>query len=71
MSGGVAVIGAEALIAGWGLAGARLVPAEGGEHVRRAWAGLDADVGLVLLTAAAAACLGAAAGSGRLTVVLP
>jgi len=71
MSGRVAVLGAEALITGWGLAGAQLVPAEGGEQVRRAWAGLDADVGLVILTADAATSLGAATGSGPLTAVLP
>ena len=72
MNDQVAVIGAEALITGWGLAGVRLVPAEGAEQAKRAWAALDADVGLVILTADAAASLaGATAGTGPLTVVLP
>ena len=72
MSGRVAVIGAEALITGWDLVGAQLVPAEGDEQVRRVWAELDADVGLVILTADAATSLAdAAVGSGPLTAVLP
>ena len=73
MSDRVAVIGAEAVIAGWGLAGARLVPAEGTEQVHRAWAALDTDVGMVILTADAAASLTdvTVGSSGPLTVVLP
>ncbi|CEA07930.1 hypothetical protein BN1051_01256 [Arthrobacter saudimassiliensis] len=76
--GRVAAIGEEYRIAGYALAGVQLHPAPDATAARQAWAGLEADVVLVLLTRSAAAALApAAAGaavsgpSGPLTAVLP
>jgi len=73
-AGRIAAIGEDARIAGLALAGVTTVTAEGLDAVRRAWAGLAADVALVLLTPAAATALDDVLGdrsSPRLTVVLP
>lgn len=74
----VAALGEEALLRGYALAGAALRVAETDDDVRRHWAALGADaragrVGLVLLTARAAAALGDALAdrSAPLTAVLP
>ena len=56
--GTVAAIGEEVLVAGFGLAGVRVLPAERPEAVRAAWRDLPGDVALVILTPAAAAALG-------------
>lgn len=53
----VAAIGEGAVLAGYGLAGVDVVPAEDAAAVLRAWAALEADVGLLLLTPAAEAAL--------------
>ena len=73
-AGRIAAIGEDARIAGLALAGVTTMTADGVEAVRRAWAGLSADVALVLLTPGAAAALDDVLGdraSPRLTVVLP
>lgn len=73
-AGRIAAIGEDARIAGLALAGVTTMTAEGVAAVRRAWAGLAADVALVLLTPGAAAALDDVLGdrsSPRLTVVLP
>lgn len=49
----VVAIGAPALVRGFALAGARVLPAEQPADVRAAWRSLPDDVGLVVLTAAA------------------
>jgi vacuolar-type H+-ATPase subunit F/Vma7 len=69
----VAVIGAEVLVAGYGLAGAVVVPAEDDEAVRHAWAALPHDVEVVVLTPSAARALGPARTCDDLplTVVMP
>jgi vacuolar-type H+-ATPase subunit F/Vma7 len=67
----VAVLGEEARVAGFALAGALPLPAEDPDGVRRAWRDLPADVALVLLTPAAAAALGDVDPGDRLTAVLP
>jgi vacuolar-type H+-ATPase subunit F/Vma7 len=56
----VAVIGEEAIVGGYCLAGALVVPAEDPEAVRVAWSGLPDGVALVLLTEAAARAVGEA-----------
>jgi vacuolar-type H+-ATPase subunit F/Vma7 len=53
----VAVIGEEARIQGYALAGATLYPAEDADAVRTAWGTLPAEVAVVILTAAADAAL--------------
>jgi len=62
----VAVIGSRTAVQGYGLAGALVRAAEDPDAVRRAWATLPADVGVVVLTSAAETALrdypGAAAG---------
>jgi vacuolar-type H+-ATPase subunit F/Vma7 len=69
----VAVLGERAVVEGWALGGARVLPADSPEQVRAAWSGLAADVAVVLLTPAAARALepGSADRPGPLTVVLP
>jgi vacuolar-type H+-ATPase subunit F/Vma7 len=69
--GTVAVIGEEALVRGFGLAGAAVLPASGPEQVQSAWHSLAADVSLVILTPAAAAALGRPDPAGPLVAVLP
>jgi vacuolar-type H+-ATPase subunit F/Vma7 len=69
----IAAIGQLESVEGYGLAGVELLPAAGPADVRAAWAALDADVGLVLLTPGAAADLDAqlAEADDLLWVVLP
>jgi hypothetical protein len=75
----VAAIGAAADIAGYGLAGALLCPAETGPEARTAWEALAAEVGLVILTNSAAVALFGEAPQdsppelpgGRLVAVMP
>ncbi|MFI7546840.1 hypothetical protein [Actinoplanes sp. NPDC049599] len=68
----VAVIGARTAVQGYGLVGALVRVAEDPEAVRRAWATLPADVGVVVLTAAAKAALRGQTGAddGRLIAVM-
>ena len=70
--GRLAVIGEEALVAGYALVGALVVPAGDAESVREAWSDLPADVEVVVLTARAAELLGTArtAEPSPLTVVM-
>lgn len=70
---GVAAIGTEDLVAGFGLAGARVRLADDPAAVLEAWHALPADVAVVVLTPAAADALGArrTAPGAPLTVVLP
>jgi vacuolar-type H+-ATPase subunit F/Vma7 len=69
----VAALGEPLVVAGYALAGAVVLPAEGESQVRAAWDDLPEDVDVVLLTAAAARCLGQtlAPTSHPLTVVIP
>ena len=60
------MVGEPALVAGYALAGAMVIPAQDRTEVRRAWDDLPADTTLVILTAAAAAELG-----GRLAGAAP
>jgi len=69
----IAALGAPGILAGYELAGARLIPAKSEEDVREAWSQLPEDTAVVILTADAAAAL---AGSlddpaAPLTVTLP
>ena len=52
------MIGEPALVAGYAMAGASTMPAQGPDEVRRAWESLQSGTTLVILTAAAAAALG-------------
>ncbi len=69
----VVALGERVVVAGYALAGAVVLPAESDPEVRAAWESLPEDVGVVVLTAAAARCLGetVAATSYPLTVVIP
>jgi hypothetical protein len=58
----VAVIGERPLVEAFGLAGAHVLAAESAAAVRAAWEALSDDVGLVVLTKAAAAALVASDG---------
>lgn len=53
----VAALGAPEALAGYELAGARLVPARSPEEIRLAWDRLPADTAVVILTPQAAAVL--------------
>lgn len=68
-----AVIGEAVRTAGFALAGAVVLAAENEEEARAAWRSLPADVGVLVLTAGAAAWLGQAPQSRRdvLFVVMP
>lgn len=73
MSREIVALGEPAALAGFRMAGVRVLAAEGPEEIRRAWAGLSPEVGLVILTSRAA---GAVPGHAELTrgplvVVLP
>jgi vacuolar-type H+-ATPase subunit F/Vma7 len=58
--GAVVALGEAARVAGFALAGARVVPAETPDDVRAAWPALvDTDVAVVVLSPRAAAALGA------------
>jgi vacuolar-type H+-ATPase subunit F/Vma7 len=69
----VATVGEDARIAGFALAGALIVPAETPDDVRAAWEALPPDVGLVVLTPAAATALASDLDEpgARLTAVMP
>ncbi|MEU4293131.1 V-type ATP synthase subunit F [Kribbella sp. NPDC026596] len=69
----VAVLGEPVRTSGYGLAGAQLLAATTPDEVRRCWHELPADVGVVLLTPAAADALGRQVleSAAVLTVVLP
>jgi len=67
----VVVIGASLKLLGWALAGAELIEASDADEARAAWSGLDADVGLVLLTAEARSALPAHLEGAMLWAVLP
>jgi vacuolar-type H+-ATPase subunit F/Vma7 len=73
----VAAIGAQLEIGGFGLAGARVYPADGAEQVRAAWRDLPDDVAVVILTRPAAEALAEAlaaapaAPGAPLTIVMP
>jgi vacuolar-type H+-ATPase subunit F/Vma7 len=70
-AGTVAVIGEEVLVRGFGLAGARVLPAEDPAAVRAAWQELPGEVVLVILTRPAAAALAGRDRDERLVAVLP
>ena len=69
----VAVLGEPVRTSGYGLAGAQLLTATTPDDVRRCWHDLPVDVGVVLLTPAAADALGPEVleSTAVLTVVLP
>jgi vacuolar-type H+-ATPase subunit F/Vma7 len=72
-TGAVVAIGDPARLAGYALAGVRVLPARTPSEASAAWRGMSGEVGLVLLTAAAAEAVGAGrqAPDGPLTVVMP
>jgi vacuolar-type H+-ATPase subunit F/Vma7 len=69
----IAAIGEERRVRGFALAGVRVLSAADETAVRAAWEALDADIGLVILTPAAAQGLGHELSSAarRLWVELP
>ncbi|MFE7172932.1 hypothetical protein [Streptomyces sp. NPDC057616] len=69
----VAAIGERQRVVGLATAGVVVLPAEDPEAVLAAWSGLPAEVGLVILTPAAAAVLGSGPldAQDRLTAVMP
>lgn len=69
----VVALGEQLAVQGFALAGAVPVYASGAESVREAWAGLSADVAIVILTPDAAAALEPVHHQVRypLTVVMP
>lgn len=56
--GAIAVIGEEALVRGFGLAGAVVLPAGDGDEARAAWRRLPDGTAVVILTAMAATAIG-------------
>jgi len=68
-----AVIGEAMRVEGYALAGAVVYPAEDADQARAAWRSLPSDIAVVVLTARAAAWLGAAPQrrDGVLPVVMP
>ncbi|MFF0341310.1 hypothetical protein [Kribbella sp. NPDC004875] len=69
----IAVLGEPVRTAGYGLVGVRLLPATTAAEVRRWWRELPTEIGIVLLTPAAAGALDPQAldSAAVLTVVLP
>jgi vacuolar-type H+-ATPase subunit F/Vma7 len=69
----VAAIGSPVDVAGFGLAGAVVLPAEDDDEARRAWQSLSDDIAVVILTEAAARAIGAdrTGHAAPLTVVIP
>lgn len=67
----VVAIGAAEQLLGWALAGAEVIEAQGDPQARLAWAELEPDVGLVLLTPAARAALPGPLPGKVLWAVLP
>ncbi len=70
---GIAVIGRPSEVAGFALAGARVMPARTDDEARAAWAALPDRVAVVVLTAETARALADQRGHPRapLTVVMP
>jgi vacuolar-type H+-ATPase subunit F/Vma7 len=69
--GKIAIIGEEAKVLGFGLAGAIVLPAEEPEAVLAAWRSLGDDVAIVVLTSRAARTLAGLTASWPLTAVMP
>ena len=67
----IVALGEAHRVEGFALAGAGVVTADGAEAVRRAWAILDDDVAVVILTPGAAEALGHLDDVRPLRVVLP
>ncbi|MER2133911.1 MAG: hypothetical protein ABS910_04445 [Arthrobacter sp.] len=69
----IAALGAPGILAGYELAGARLIPAKSDEDVRQAWSQLPEDTAVVILTLDAAAALAGKLDdpAAPLTVALP
>lgn len=67
----VAVIGEEARVVGFALAGALVLPADDPEAVRAAWRSLDDDVFVVVLTPRARRSLNDETATWPLMVVMP
>ena len=66
------MIGEPALVAGYAMAGATTMPAQGPDEVRRAWESLPSGTTLAILSAAAAAALdGRLSDADALTAVMP
>ncbi len=65
-------LGEEQAVAGFALAGVRVIPADGADEVRQGWSELS-DAAVIILTAAAAEALGEdrSRPSAPLTVVMP
>lgn len=66
-----AVIGEQARVQGFALAGAVVCPAAGPDAVLAAWTALADDIAVVLLTPAAADVLESIPAGDRLIVVMP
>ncbi|WP_206061669.1 hypothetical protein [Nonomuraea basaltis] len=64
----MAILGEHARVLDFGLAGAVVLPAESPEDVRLAWARLEPDIMVVILTPSAANALGPVC--GPLTVIM-
>ncbi|MBX3099597.1 MAG: hypothetical protein KF761_08455 [Salinibacterium sp.] len=73
MTDTVVALGENSRLAGFPLAGVRLVSAETPDAVREAWASLPSGIATVILTSMAAEALGDAATgvAGPMTVVCP
>ena len=70
--GAVVVIGESALVGGYALAGAIVMPADEPAEVSRAWQDLPPSVSLVILTAAAAQAVpDELRSAGPLSAVMP
>ena len=67
----IVAIGAPLQLLGWTLTGVELIEAVHPDEVRRAWNGLDAEVGLVVLTPEAREALPARLESPPLWATLP
>ena len=69
----IVALGEDDRLAGFALAGASVIEAATDAEIRRAWDGLDTDVGFVILSAHAAQVLDPLLGdrSDVLTAVLP
>jgi vacuolar-type H+-ATPase subunit F/Vma7 len=71
--GRIIVLGESILVETFALAGATVARADDADAVRRAWAALPSDAGVVVLTAAAAAALASVDTSSGdvLTIAMP
>lgn len=72
-TGTIVAIGDPAVLAGYVLAGVQLLPARSEQEARAAWEGIGEEVGLALLTPAAAEAVGTVPVDHRapLTAVIP